>query len=1078
MNSKFDYDLLSAMMTNANMGWWEADLKTESYICSEYISRLLGLDEDGTISFKDFNKRILKEEQRHTTTHSFDNIRQTQETVYLLNTVEGPTWIRSKICLQRTDENGNVKVYGIAETQDGPDMSSASQALQERNRLLHNIYKYLPVGIELYNREGILIDMNDKEQEMFHLKQKEDLLGINIFENPIFPEEMKSKLRKHENADFTFRYDFSKIGNYYKTQKKTGTIDLVTKVTSLYDDNHNLTNYLLINADKTETTVAYNKIQEFESHFELIGDYAKVGYANYDLLNEQGYAQRSWYKNLGEKTETPLSEIIGTYNHLHPDDRTIMLDFLQNVKRGLYTLENGNFADEYHTFSCDWQPGKITWYVDGIKYHETSDWFTAVEGETEVAYPAPFDQPFYMILNLAVGGSWVGYPDDDADYINTQSYSIDYVKVYQKDSYNEDVEKPVNEVIIRDPDANGNYVNNGDFAKAEDLTDDIDWKFLTALEGEGNAVIKNKAIEIHIDKAGTVDYSIQLVQPSIPAEKGGEYTVTFDAWADEARTMKVDVSAPDRSYKRYLNDTVVDLKTGKQTYTYTYTMTDKPDANARLEFNFGATDSTATVYITNVSIKKTAHKEIDNSKKPLSDGNYIYNGGFQEGKNRLGDWTVTNNCQAVVSVTGLADGRRLMVKTDTKNKADVILSQDGLPLNVETEYALSFDAQADTDMQLDVVIAGETFTADVTTDKQTFNYVFKTPEELTDAFKTITYFLGNKGTIYLDNVRVVENTLIKNGSFKAGFSGYEVYAEGSTDVSYVVDSQTEDYAADFTIKDTGAQDWMIQLKQNNISLEEGQWYRLSLKAKSDMNRKLMVALQRDGSSDDDWTPYSGSKTVDLTDEYQSIVVEFKMKNKSDPRTILSISMGAVGDVQIKQQHRICIDDIILEKIDAPKVDETESDVNLIKNADFSEGDNGLSNWEGGIMGDAVGTQTVDKGVITYELSDAGTADWNVQLKQMGLALENGKTYEASITLKSTEARTVLLNFMSNSYKWYGGETIVLPKNEEVVKTITFTMNEETDTDAGFFLSMGKIADVDTPASTITVSNISLKKLAE
>ena len=335
MNSKFDYDLLSAMMTNANMGWWEADLKTESYICSEYISRLLGLDEDGTISFKDFNKRILKEEQRHTTTHSFDNIRQTQETVYLLNTVEGPTWIRSKICLQRTDENGNVKVYGIAETQDGPDMSSASQALQERNRLLHNIYKYLPVGIELYNREGILIDMNDKEQEMFHLKQKEDLLRINIFENPIFPEEMKSKLRKHENADFTFRYDFSKIGNYYKTQKKTGTIDLVTKVTSLYDDNHNLTNYLLINADKTETTVAYNKIQEFESHFELIDDYAKVGYANYDLLNEQGYAQRSWYKNLGEKTETPLSEIIGTYNHLHPDNRTIMLDFLQNVKRGL-----------------------------------------------------------------------------------------------------------------------------------------------------------------------------------------------------------------------------------------------------------------------------------------------------------------------------------------------------------------------------------------------------------------------------------------------------------------------------------------------------------------------------------------------------------------------------------------------------------------------------------------------------------------------------------------------------------------------------------------------------------------------
>ena len=138
-------------------------------------------------------------------------------------------------------------------------------------------------------------------------KQKEDLLGINIFENPIFPEEMKSKLRKHENADLTFRYDFSKIGNYYKTQKKTGTIDLVTKVTSLYDDNHNLTNYSCESTQTKRKRPSLTTTDKFESHFELIGDYAKVGYANYDLLNEQGYAQRSWYKNLGEKTGTPLS---------------------------------------------------------------------------------------------------------------------------------------------------------------------------------------------------------------------------------------------------------------------------------------------------------------------------------------------------------------------------------------------------------------------------------------------------------------------------------------------------------------------------------------------------------------------------------------------------------------------------------------------------------------------------------------------------------------------------------------------------------------------------------------------------
>lgn len=354
MNSKFDYSLLPAMMANANMGWWEADLKTQNYICSEYISQLLGLDENGTISFDQFNKRILREEQRHTNACSFYDIRQTQETAYLLNTVKGPVWLRSKICMQRTDEDGNTKVYGIAETQDGPDMPSASQTLQERNRLLYNIYKYLPVGIELYNPQGILIDMNDKELEMFHLQRKEDLLGINIFENPVFPEEMKAKLKKHEDADFTFRYDFSKIGNYYRTQKKMGTIDLVTKVTTLYDDHHNLTNYLLINADRTEATIAYNKIQEFESHFELIGNYAKVGYAYYDLLGKQGYAQRSWYKNLGEKAGTPLNEIIETYSHLHPEDRAAMLDFLQNVKKG----EANKFSREVRVLKED---GSFTW---------------------------------------------------------------------------------------------------------------------------------------------------------------------------------------------------------------------------------------------------------------------------------------------------------------------------------------------------------------------------------------------------------------------------------------------------------------------------------------------------------------------------------------------------------------------------------------------------------------------------------------------------------------------------------------------------------------------------------------------
>ena len=315
------------------MGWWEANLATECYTCSEYISEILNLDETGTISFEDFNKRILNEEQGPTTVRSFD-VQSMSEVVYLLKTPKGSVWMRSKICFREVNDKGNTIVYGIAEMQDGPDTAIACQALQRSERLLHNIYKNLPVGIELYNKEGVLVDLNDKELDLFHVDSKEELLGINIFENPVFPEEMKERLRNNEDADFTFRYDFSKLGEYYSNNKAEGTIDLVTKVTTLYDENHNPVNYLLINADKTETTVAYNKIQEFEEFFELIGDYAKVGYAHFNILSKQGHAQKSWYKNIGEEYGTPLSEIIGTYKSFHPDDRDLILQFFEEVQKG------------------------------------------------------------------------------------------------------------------------------------------------------------------------------------------------------------------------------------------------------------------------------------------------------------------------------------------------------------------------------------------------------------------------------------------------------------------------------------------------------------------------------------------------------------------------------------------------------------------------------------------------------------------------------------------------------------------------------------------------------------------------
>ena len=210
------------------------------------------------------------------------------------------------------------------------------RALDHSEKILRNIYKNLPVGIELYDKDGYLVDMNDKELEIFGLADMKEALGVSLFENPNIPEDVKEKLRARENVDFSINYDFSKIDRYVTSRRKD-IINLQTKVALLYDSQNQFSNYLFINIDTTETTSAYTKIQEFEHLFLLIGDYAKVGFAHFNVMTRDGYAQDTWYRNLGEKENTPMPQVIGVYSHVHPEDCAVLKQFVDQVKEGKAT---------------------------------------------------------------------------------------------------------------------------------------------------------------------------------------------------------------------------------------------------------------------------------------------------------------------------------------------------------------------------------------------------------------------------------------------------------------------------------------------------------------------------------------------------------------------------------------------------------------------------------------------------------------------------------------------------------------------------------------------------------------------
>ncbi|TVQ66446.1 MAG: glycosyl hydrolase family protein [Balneolaceae bacterium] len=96
-----------------------------------------------------------------------------------------------------------------------------------------------------------------------------------------------------------------------------------------------------------------------------------------------------------------------------------------NVHTGThYDLPSGNFHEDFHTFTLEWEDGVMRWYVNGEHYQTQNDWYSQRH-----PYPAPFDEYFHLIMNVAVGGNWPGHPDQNTEF--PQTMVVDYVRVYE-----------------------------------------------------------------------------------------------------------------------------------------------------------------------------------------------------------------------------------------------------------------------------------------------------------------------------------------------------------------------------------------------------------------------------------------------------------------------------------------------------------------------------------------------------------------------------------------------------------------------------------------------------------------------
>ncbi|WP_226671877.1 carbohydrate binding domain-containing protein [Rossellomorea aquimaris] len=534
-----------------------------------------------------------------------------------------------------------------------------------------------------------------------------------------------------------------------------------------------------------------------------------------------------------------------------------------------YAFEDGSTIADEHVYSVEWEPGEIRWYVDGKLRQTQNNWYSKGTGNAaNFTYPAPFDQPFHMLLNLAIGGNFDGDPTEETMF--PQSMDVDYVRVYDLTGRPyQTAELPVFEQAPLPEDAkqpleDGNLIYNNGFDQEWEEADGIPglkntdyWYFLTVPDFGGKANVSLDQIEgrnfakVDVEEPGSQPYSVQLVQ-DVSLGKGRYYRVSFDAKSTGSRPINVKVGGgADRGYSAYSNSEAFSLNDGLESYEMVFQMTEENDLAARVEFNLGL--SKLPVWLGNVRVEEIPPVEVDPdaSKPALPSGNLIYNGTFDQGfPDRLLYWNLVGSENA--DSIGVDPEARVFETKPSNETDDVQLFQKGIQLKAFNEYELTFEGAAESarDIQVEmrskdgeVVYAAETIP--LTGDWEKYVMSFTMPDVKDLESQLFIQLGGSTDEVKLDNLKLKKiagapgANMIQNGSFDANLEFWENYIH--FDASGGVTE--ENGQAKISIGNEGNETWSVQLFQGGLKLQPGVEYTLSFDASSTVDRTMEVTLE-------------------------------------------------------------------------------------------------------------------------------------------------------------------------------------------------------------------------------------------
>ena len=233
-----------------------------------------------------------------------------------------------------------------------------------------------------------------------------------------------------------------------------------------------------------------------------------------------------------------------------------------------YTFPEGGSSADWHTYAVEWENGEIRWFVDDVCYSTQTEWFSK-------GFPAnaPFDQNFYIILNLAVGGQFDGVNGAEADPSifadGEKHFDIDYVRVYD-----------------------GGYK----FPHAKIQSTPLE----SYIEGADAALVNSAGkTEITVTNAGELEYAVMGLIRGRELTGGSTYSLHFIASSTVPRDMLVTVE--DGAYTRYFEEHIA-LTTEPKEYSLEVHIPENMKADAK--FQLGNLDGAAALGEHKITLSK------------------------------------------------------------------------------------------------------------------------------------------------------------------------------------------------------------------------------------------------------------------------------------------------------------------------------------------------------------------------------------------------------------------------------------------------------------------------------------------